>query len=642
MKENRYETILRAIGDGVIVTDAEGRIELLNPAAEALTGWSDAEARGRPLDEIFRIIDEDTRAEVEAPLARIQRQGRVMGLANHTLLIAKDGSERPILDSGAPILDRRGAFAGVVVVFRDQTTERQAQRMLAAAHALSEDIIDTVRQPLVVIDQETRLVRANRAFYSECGGSPEMVGRPLHEVGNRKCDMPALWAQLQEVFGSGASLNDFEVQYTSDQGTRGTMVINARRLQMELEGAPMVLLAIEDVTERRRAEAEKEKLRAQLAQAQKMEALGRLAGGVAHDFNNMLTVILGHVGFARDALEAGHAVRENLAQIQKAAERAAGIVRQLLAFARQQVVSPRLLDINEAIEGTLKMLRRLVGEDIELLWKPGAGVWPVKIDPVQLDQVLANLTVNARDAIAGVGQIVIGTANTTLDESDCAGIPSATPGDYVVLTVSDNGCGMDSETLARAFEPFFTTKEVGQGTGLGLPTVLGIAEQNNGFVSVQSQLGRGSTFRVYLPRASEGEEKAPGEHPPETPRARGETVLLVEDEPAILDVGRMMLERLGYVVLAAGKPSEAIRLSHEYAGEIHLVLTDVVMPEMSGRELMERLQASRPGLKCLFMSGYTADAVVRRGVSYNGTRLVQKPFSLHDLAVRVRAALDGA
>jgi two-component system, cell cycle sensor histidine kinase and response regulator CckA len=392
--------------------------------------------------------------------------------------------------------------------------------------------------------------------------------------------------------------------------------------------------------ERRDTEAEKANLQSQLMQAQKMESVGRLAGGVAHDFNNMLGVILGHVDLAQDQINPADPLYDDLSEVKKAAQRSADLTRQLLAFARKQTVSPKIMDLNETVEGLFKMLRRLIGEDIDLVWLPGKGLWPVKIDPSQVDQILANLTVNARDAIDGVGRITIETGNTVLDEGYCADHMGFIPGSYVILSVSDNGCGMNQEIQEHIFEPFYTTKGVGQGTGLGLATIYGIVKQNSGFINVYSEPGRGTTFRIYFPQYS-GKVGAIDSDKVQALQQGVETILLVEDESAILRLGKRMLERLGYRVLAAGTPGEALRLAEQNPGVIDLLMTDVVMPEMNGRDLARRLLSLYPDIKRLFMSGYTADVIAHHGVLDEGVYFIQKPFSKAELSAKVREALRG-
>ena len=404
----------------------------------------------------------------------------------------------------------------------------------------------------------------------------------------------------------------------------------------EIVAAYLILI---DITERKLAEAEQARLQALLTQAQKMESVGRLAGGVAHDFNNMLGVIIGYADIVLSQLGPQHFAREDLEEVLKAARRSASLVSQLLAFARKQAVAPRVIDLNGTVEQTMKMLSRLIGEDITLTFQPGRDVWPVHIDPAQVDQMLANLVVNARDAIAGIGRIAIETANTEFDTDWCAEHPVYEPGSFVMLSVTDSGGGMDQEALGHLFEPFFTTKGVGKGTGLGLATVYGVVKQNRGFVTVRSALNQGTTLALYLPRhvvvsglaeetLADGGQLEGGT----------ETILLVEDEPSLLKLGKTMLERVGYTVLAASTPREAIRLAEGH-GPIHLLVTDVVMPEMNGYDLAARMSLSFPGLACLFVSGYTEPATRRDGVSSRDAHFLEKPFSGRDLTLAVRRTL---
>lgn len=397
-----------------------------------------------------------------------------------------------------------------------------------------------------------------------------------------------------------------------------------------------------DISERKMAEEEKDKIELQFKQAQKMESVGRLAGGVAHDFNNMMGVILGYTELAQCRVSPDHPLYDYLAEIKKAAERSANLTRQLLAFARKQAVTPRELDLNATVAGMLTMLQRLIGEDVSLIWRPQEDLWPVKMDPSQLDQLLANLCINARDAIDDVGTITIETGRYVFDEAYCTNHLGFKAGEYVRLAISDNGCGMDKETLAHIFEPFFTTKGVGKGTGLGLATVYGVVKQNNGFVNVYSEPGQGTTFTIYLPRYVGNGVQVQTENLKEPVMGGQETILLVEDDAAILDMTMMMLEGMGYTVLAANSPDKAIRLAKEHAGEICLLMTDVIMPEMNGRDLAKNLLSLYPRLKYLFMSGYTADIIAQHGVLGAGVSFIQKPFSIQELAATVRKVLDSA
>nr|NJM04700.1 response regulator [Desulfobacula sp.] len=390
----------------------------------------------------------------------------------------------------------------------------------------------------------------------------------------------------------------------------------------------------------RRVDTERERLQQQLTQAQKLESVGRLAGGVAHDFNNMLMVILGHTGMLLEDISAEDPNRTNLEAIHQAARKSADLTRQLLTFARRQTIAPVVLDLNDTIAGMLKMIQRLIGENIRTIWIPETAPWPVRMDPAQIDQVLANLAVNARDAIDGTGAITIKTSNITIDADYCTDHLECVPGDYVMLSVSDDGCGMDKETQARLFEPFFTTKGLGKGTGLGLATIYGVVKQNKGFIRVYSEAGKGTSFKIYFPRHV-GEISDKDEHrQAETPKGQGELILLVEDDISILPLGRAMLERLGYQVITAATPGEALACVTSLAHPIRLLITDVIMPEMNGRELADRIREIHPDVKCLYMSGYTSDIITHQGVLDEGVRFIEKPFTAKALAEKVRQILD--
>jgi len=393
------------------------------------------------------------------------------------------------------------------------------------------------------------------------------------------------------------------------------------------------------IAERKQSEAEREKLEAQLLQSQKLEAIGILAGGVAHDFNNMLGAITGYAELTLDKMGPEDPFRKNLEKILDAGRRSANLTRQLLAFARKQTIKPIVLDLNEAVEAILRMIRRLIGENVELTWLPGTNPCTVKMDTSQLDQVLINLSVNARDAIGDVGRLTIETAIVSLDET-CRGAHAYfVPGEYVLLAVSDDGCGMDRETLDHIFEPFFTTKGVGRGTGMGLATVYGIVKQNQGFINVYSEPGKGTTFRIYIPQHVGSIMEAKTAIPEDIPLSRGETILIVEDDPTLLEMSTMLLQQLGYTVIPAATPTDAIRIAQQTHPEIHLLITDVIMPGMNGRDLASRLLTIRPKMKRLFMSGYTANVIAHQGVLDKGIHFIQKPFSVKDIAAKVREVL---
>ena len=413
-------------------------------------------------------------------------------------------------------------------------------------------------------------------------------------------------------------------------------IVRARTAELLSANAQLKI----ELQERLRAEEEKTKLQAQLHQAQRMESVGRLAGGVAHDYNNMLSVILGYAQMALDKVEPDSTLSEDLREILSAAERSTRITRQLLTFARKQTIVPQVLDLNETVQGMINMLKRLIGEDITLNWRPGAQLQPVKIDPSQMDQLLANLCVNARDAIVGVGMIDIETSMATIRPEDCADNAELVVGDYVVISVGDTGCGMEKDVQEKIFEPFFTTKAVGHGTGLGLSTVYGIVHQHNGFINVVSAPGRGTTFKIFLPTQHSEITTKEGTGNGVTQRGQGQTVLIVEDDEAILKLTGQMLRNLGYSVLSANSPGKALSIARENLQSIDLLLTDVIMPEMNGRDLAELLAAIHPEIKCLFMSGYSSNIIDGQGMLGKGLHLIAKPFTAKKLAAKVHELLD--
>ncbi|MDX9979664.1 MAG: response regulator [Lentisphaeria bacterium] len=558
-----------------------------------------------------------------------------------------------------PLLHEGRSFGCLAVVVAPQFAAVEAESSLLeevggdlafALHSIQTDqahresehtlvaIFEGVQDGILLVDAETRrVVRANPAICRMLDyGSEELCERTIGDI------HPA--ASLEHVLAEFERQRRGEVALATDipvlrrDGSVFQADIHASTL--ELGGRTCMLGVFRDITERQQAEAERERLHDQLNQAQKMESVGRLAGGVAHDFNNMLSVILGHAEMVLDDLPPGQPHYEEVQEIQKAAARSAALTRQLLAFARKQAVAPKVLDLNAVVEGMLKMLVRLAGEDIDLAWFPEAGLGQVLVDLSQVEQILANLCVNARDAVAGTGRITIETGNAFFDRAYCEAHPDHLPGAFVLLAVSDDGCGMAPETMTKIFEPFFTTKPVGKGTGLGLATVYGIVKQNNGFITVYSEPGQGTTFRIYLPRHAA--EAAPlAEEKPAKPVARGwETILLVEDEPAILSMAATMLERQGYRVLAAASPVEAVRAAAAHPAAIHLLITDVVMPEMNGCDLAEAIRRRHPEIKLLFMSGYMAHSLTHRCVLAAGENFLSKPFSIQELAEKVRTALE--
>ncbi|MFC1495075.1 PAS domain S-box protein [Thermodesulfobacteriota bacterium] len=531
-----------------------------------------------------------------------------------------------------PIVSAEGELTNAVCQYVDITEHKKAEESLRESREKFKSIVDNIGIGVALISPAMEILEMNhkmREWFLEY----DLDKRPICY---RTFNNPPR-EEICEYCPTCKTLEDGKVH----EGTTVTPQANKTR-NYHIVSSPLInsqgevtaaIEMVEDITESLN-------LQAQLIQAQKMESVGRLAGGVAHDYNNISSIIIGYSELALEKIEQSDPLHDDLMEIFTAAKRSMKITRQLLAFARQQTIAPKVLDLNDTIGNMLKMLHRLIGEDIDLAWLPGAKVWPVKIDSSQIDQILANLCVNARDAIAGVGKVTIETKNVSFDEDYCADHAGFVPGKYVLFAVSDDGSGMAPESLEKVFEPFFTTKDLGQGTGLGLATVYGIVKQNNGFINVYSEPEKGTTLKVYLPRHSGQAVEAHREGTLEIPLSRGETVLLVEDDGSILKLGKRILEDLGYTVLSTNSPSEATKLAEEHTGEINLLITDVVMPEMNGRELSEQLRTSYSNLKTLFMSGYTANVIAHRGVLEDGVCFMPKPFSKKDLAVKVREALD--
>jgi PAS domain S-box-containing protein len=428
---------------------------------------------------------------------------------------------------------------------------------------------------------------------------------------------------------------DGELRWLSTRGQTYFEGEGAARRPVRSVGAAV------DITERRAAEEERARLQAQLAHAQRLETVGRLAGGVAHDFNNMLHVIMGFAELLRRRLPPDAGLSAYVAEIERAAQRSRDVTRQLLAFSRRQLISPAPTNLKALVAATAAAMVRLIGEDVDLRVVADEGLWTVNVDPAQVDQILINLAVNARDAMPRGGKLTIETANAQFDEAYCREHVGAKPGQYVLLAVSDDGLGMDKETLSHMFEPFFTTKETGKGTGLGLATVHGIVEQNGGFINVYSEPGRGTTFKVYFPRAADLGRGAAAQ-PAEAARLRGSgRVLVVEDEVAVRRLTSALVESIGYTVVATGSPAEAIRMFERDDFEVDVVLTDVVMPEMSGKQLRDRLESLRPGIRVLFTSGYTANVIAHHGILESGVHFIAKPFGVTELARKLREVLAG-
>jgi PAS domain S-box-containing protein len=751
----RHRITLQSIGDAVISTDETGRVTMMNPAAESLSGWRNADAIGKPIDEVFRILHEETGETIESPVARVLRDGKPVSLANHTLLIAKDGNRRPIADSGAPIRSEDGNIIGVVLVFRDQTAERASLKALRESQSRIRATLDQMMEGCQIIGPDGRFVYVNHAaeIHSRhsreelTGRMPEEVwpeirntelfaqiqrclkeqtiGRLEHRVslpdGSQQWfDMriqPApdgvmllsqditqrkqaeslrrqlfdiIEKSLNEIFifdpqtlrflhvNQGALANlqysleeirkrtplDLKPEFTEasfrsmiepllanrqeslvfetvHRRADGSLYPVEVHLQLiEAESGPVFLAVIFDITKRKLTEAEREQLLAQLIQAQKMESIGRLAGGIAHDFNNLLSIILGYGEIILDQMRMDHPYRQPIQEIQAAAIRAKDLTRQLLAFSRKQLLEFSLVDVNEVVTRFERMLNRLLGEDIELKLLTSEEPLYVSGDAAQLEQVLMNLAVNARDAMADGGTLTIETGRVSPDAVGADKTPELAPMDYARIVFRDTGCGMDADTLSHVFEPFFTTKDKEKGTGLGLATSYGIIQQHGGSIQVESELNRGTTFRIYLPINAEA--AAVQAQPVQMREATGfsKTILLVEDDVSLRKLAIVILQRGGYDVIESESVDDAVRKASEYRSPIHLVLTDVVMPKMKGPEVFSKITAYHPETKVLFMSGYSDDIIARQGVLQKGIHFIQKPFTVEALLDKVDQVLN--
>ncbi|MFT3915237.1 MAG: PAS domain S-box protein [Anaeromyxobacteraceae bacterium] len=760
-ERERLAVTLESIGDAVIATDREARVTVFNGVAERLTGWTAREALGRPLQDVFRIVSERTGSPVESPVERVLREGAVVGLTNHTSLVARDGRIIPIADSGAPIRDAHGRTIGVVLVFRDQTEERRAARALEESERRYRLLADHANDVIWTLDLSTgrygyispsirtlrgltveealaerieqsltpaSLARVQAAMATI--GTPQELGpltgiyeqpckdgttkhveitttvvrdeagRPVEVVGvsrdaTARVKAQAALEESAELYGSlfrlapsgvilldeagrivtfndkacqtlgysreefarmrvsdfnprepvpedvaahlrridQAGFEQFETVHLTKAGEPRTVLVTSRPVVV---GGQRRFLAIwQDLTAERQLEE-------QYRQAQKLESMGRLAGGVAHDFNNLLTVILGCASSLEEAVAAaGPGPTGELREIATAAKRAADLTGQLLAFARKQPVNPVPLDVGEVVRSSEKMLRRLLGEDVELRVECPPDLWATTADPGQLGQVVVNLAVNARDAMPAGGTLVLRTENLTVPPDVRPEDRERVPGEWVRLTVQDTGAGMSADVQAHVFEPFFTTKEVGKGTGLGLAMVYGIVSQAGGHVHVRSEQGQGTTFEVCLPRA----RAAAPVHPPAgtAGAARGtERVLLVEDDPGVRSVMRRSLQSAGYEVVALSLPAEALALSTEETARFRLLVTDVVMPGMDGRALARALRGRHPGLPVLYVSGYAPDRAGEASPGGEDGAFLPKPFTRADLLEKVRSLIERA
>jgi two-component system cell cycle sensor histidine kinase/response regulator CckA len=612
----RYQTVMEHANDAILLLDAHGIVEA-NRRAEMLLGRPRADMVGHPYQE-FVVAD---------PGAPPVVFGETITRMEDQLLRRADGTTVSVDVSASPV--HIGDETITVLILRDITERKGAERRLQESEKQYRLLFDSNPHPMWVYEEETlAFLAVNDAAIAMYGYSrPEFLAMTIRDIRPPE-DVPALHEWLASRGGSETGTRVWRHRLKS--GAIAEVEIASSPLKFRGKSARLVL--VNDVSEKRRLEA-------QLLQAQKMEAVGRLAGGVAHDFNNLIGVITGYGELLGRTLEPEHRGRPKLEEIQKAAERAAGLTRQLLAFSRKQVLATRILDLNHIVAEMEKMLPRLIGEDVQLLARPATTVWPVRADRGQIEQVIVNLVVNARDAMPRGGTVVVETSNVVVDDSYARSHADVSPGAYVMLSVTDTGEGMDEATQSHIFEPFFTTKEEGKGTGLGLATVFGIVKQSGGHIRVYSEPGVGSTFKVYLPRA---DEEAKSEPAPVSaaPLSGSETILLVEDAEALRMMIREILEGAGYAVIECGNPAEALLTPAADVTRADLLLTDVIMPRANGPEVARSLREKHPALKVLFMSGYTNQAIGHLGVLADGAPLLEKPFTTESLLRRVRTVLD--
>jgi PAS domain S-box-containing protein len=623
--EERFRQIAETIDEVFWMADPQiATIQYVSPAYERVWGRSTASLHANPRS-FTEAIHPDDRTRVLADL-EIQKSGQAFD--HEYRVVRPDNTVRWVWDRGFPVHDDSGHIVRYVGVAVDITARKEAE----AENARLVAAIEQAAEGVIITNTAGEIEYANPSFSRMTGyDRDDVLGRNPRILKSGKQD-PAVYEHLWTTILSGNAWHGELVNRRKD-GTLYTEELSVAPVRGARGEITHFIATKQDVTERRNLEI-------QLRQAQKMEAVGRLAGGVAHDFNNLLTIINGYSEMALRRVKSQDLLRNHIAEIRKAGERAASLTRQLLAFSRQQVLAPRILDVRNLVADIEKMLRRLIGEDIELVTIRHAASSQVKADPGQLEQILVNLVVNARDAMPQGGKLIIEVTNVVIEGTYVDQHPVVTPGHYVLMAVSDTGTGMTPEIQAHIFEPFFTTKEQGKGTGLGLAMVYGTVKQSGGYIWVYSELGRGATFKIYLPRIRDEAETAQDSEAPARPVMGSETILLVEDEEAVRALAARSLEEQGYKVLESTSPEDAIEISRRYTEPIHLLLTDVVLPRISGRKIAEHLTPLRPGMKVLYMSGYTDDTILRAGVLEAGTAFLQKPFTPTSLAHRVREVLD--
>ncbi len=630
--ESQLRAVLDTVGEGIITIDSAGAIIMVNQEVQNIWGYRPEELVGHNLQ---LLMPEHYRKPHAAGLKRYLETGVAHVLGKRLVLegLRKNGSVFPleVYINETPVGDRLLFTAAV----QDITERKRAEEALRESEERFRQIAENITEVFWLTDpQRTEVIYVSPAY-------EEIWGRSRQSL----CQSPASWGKtihsedrqrVLEAVTAKQVKGEFDMEYRIVRPDGSIRWIRDRAYPILNEKGEVHRIAgiAEDITQEKQ-------LAEQFRQSQKMDAIGQLAGGIAHDFNNLLTAIDGYSGFVLEQVASDNPLRKDVEEIKKATERAAALTHQLLAFSRRQVMQPARLNLNELVAGMEGMLRRLIGENIELVTVCAPDLAPVRADPHQFEQVIMNLTVNARDAMLEGGRLTIETANVGLDEPFIQQHVGAQLGAYAMLSVSDTGCGMDAGVQKHLFEPFFTTKEKGKGTGLGLSTVYGIVKQSGGYISVYSEPGRGSCFKIYLPQVVEPAAEKPVQAAPANAAGGTETILLVEDEEAVRALAAKVLRAKGYTVLEAGDGKEAQTVLKEHTGSLHLLVTDVVMPKMGGPELAKWLRRVRRGLKVLFMTGYTDHSAFREGMLPPGTALLSKPFSPQGLAQKVREVLDG-
>ena len=632
--EQRYREIFENAKDAIYVHDLNGRYTLANPAAEELSGYS--------RDEILQLSVFDMASPEHVDLICRSLKQKLSDHAPTTYeieAIRKDGTRVPVEVSSRLIYrDRRPI--GVQGSVRDISERRRAEEVVRASEQRFRDLVENANDIIFTCDMLGNITSLNRAGERVTGYTAEEALKMNIAQAVSPDDIAKVRHMLSRKRAADVA-TVYDLELITKSGGRAAVEISSRAILKDGQAVGVQGIA-RDITDRQRMENDLRTSQAQLQQSQRLEAVGQLAGGVAHDFNNLLTAIIGYSDFALRKMRANNPIRRDIEEIKKAANRAATLTRQLLAFSRKQILKPEVLDLNLVVGDMHKMLERLIGEDIDLVTTLGSDADPVKADRGQLEQIIMNLVVNARDAMPFGGSVTIETANVVFDEAYTAEHVPVKPGKYVMLAVSDTGLGMDANTQLHIFEPFFTTKELGKGTGLGLSTVYGIVKQSGGFIWVYSELNVGTTFKIYLPSLTELHFDQELMSIDTAERSETGTVLLVEDDPLVRNVALRALESAGYKVLESGNGLGALAMAHSCDDEIDLLITDVVMPLMGGRELAQELSALHPKTSILFMSGYTDDAVVRHGIMDKDIEYLQKPFTPESLVRRVSEVLRDA